>query len=103
MTEHGHTDRLGTGPDHEGRPGTVTALETTTTDRETHDLIFAFSGGEELDLYGLSLLLTARQMAHDDHRSVWVAGLSRRSWLLLEALGLEGLFKPFPPSEELRS
>ncbi len=103
MREHGHTDRLGTGPDHEGGPRTVTALEATGADQEPHDLIFAFSGGEELDLYGLSLLLTARQMAHEDHKSVWVAGLSRRSWLLLEALGLEGLFKPFPPSDELGS
>ncbi len=102
MREHGHTDRLGSRPDHEGRARKVAALESPAPEREQHDLIFAFSGGEQLDLYGLSLLLTARQMAHEDHRSVWVAGLSRRSWLLLEALGLEGLFKAFPPSDELR-
>ena len=96
MAEHGHTDRLHPGAASNRGDGTVTALDTTTAGRNPTDLIFAFSGGEKLDLHGLSLLLTARQMAHEDHRSVWVSGLSQRSWMLLKALGLEGMFKPFP-------
>ena len=100
MAEHGHSDRLHADSPSSGEAAPVTALETT-TGRSTHDLIFAFSGGEKLDLHGLSLLLTARQMAHENDRSVWVSGLSRRSWMLLKALGLEGMFKAFPPSGEL--
>lgn len=97
MAEHGHTDRLhGNAPSGEVR--TVTALDEAAD--PPADLLFAFSGGERLDLYGLSLLLTARQMAYEDDRSVWVSGLSRRSWMLLKALGLEGMFKAFPPSGE---
>lgn len=101
MAEHGRTDLLhAESPSPEGvRP--VTASSTVAVNRKRNDLIFAFSGGEKLDLHGLSLLLTARQMAHEDHRSVWVSGLSHRSWMLLKALGLEGMFKPFPPSGEL--
>ena len=97
MAEHGHTDRLHPGTASARGEGTVTALDRTAGGKPT-DLIFAFSGGEKLDLHGLSLLLTARQMAHEDDRSVWVSGLSQRSWMLLKALGLEGMFKPFPGS-----
>jgi hypothetical protein len=97
MAEHRTTDRLYPASSEEQEAGAVTALDTATANREATDLVFAFSGGERLDLYGLSLLLTAQQIAHEDDRAVWVAGLSRRSWLLLEALGLEGLFKAFPP------
>ena len=100
MTEHGTTNRLHTDSDQE--PGTITAIESSQEPVQT-DLIFAFSGGEKLDLYGLSLLLTARQMAHEDDRSVWVAGLSRHSWMLLKALGLEDLFLPFPRTGRLDS
>lgn len=96
MAEHGHTGRLGADAPRTGGMRTVTALESETAGRRRPDLIFAFSGGEKLDLYGLSLLLTARQMAHENDRSVWVSGLSRRSWMLLKALGLEGMFKAFP-------
>jgi len=101
MAEHATTDRLYSGSGKEQESGTVTALDPSTIDRPVTDLVFAFSGGEKLDLHGLSLLLTAQQMAHDDDRTVWVAGLSQRSWLLLEALGLNGLFKAFPPAGQV--
>jgi len=100
MAEHGTTNRLYTDSDRE--PGTVAAIDSGQEPEQT-DLIFAFSGGERLDLYGLSLLLTARQLAHEDDRSVWVAGLSRHSWMLLKALGLEDMFKAFPPAGQLDS
>ena len=101
MAEHATTDRLYSGSGEKQGSGTVTALDTPNADRPATDLVFAFSGGEKLDLHGLSLLLTAQQMAHDDDRTVWVAGLSRRSWLLLEALGLNDLFKAFPPAGQI--
>jgi hypothetical protein len=101
MAEHGHTNRLHHDSGSTGAERPVTALDATTAGRKPSDLIFAFSGGEKLDLHGLSLLLTARQMAEADDRSVWVSGLSQRSWMLLKALGLEGMFKAFPPSGEL--
>lgn len=100
MTEHGQGDRLQAGPEQGQGPGSVTGHDATEL---SNDLIFAFTGGERLDLYGLSLLLTARQVAFEDDRTVWVAGLSQRSWMLLKALGLEGLFKAFPPAGRLES
>jgi anti-anti-sigma regulatory factor len=62
----------------------------------TADLVFDFSGVGHLDLASLSLLLTARQMAHEDSRDVWVRGLPSSTWRVLYALGLQDYFRLFP-------
>lgn len=60
------------------------------------DLVFDFSGVGHVDLAGLSILLTARQLAHLDQRDVWVRGLPDDTWRVLYALGLQGYFRLFP-------
>lgn len=65
------------------------------TPRET-DPVFDFAGVGHLDLAGLSLLLTARQLAHARSRDVWVRGLPDDTWQILYALGLQDYFRLFP-------
>ena len=60
------------------------------------DLVFDFSGVGHVDLAGLSLLLTARQMAQQDSRDVWVRALPDDTWQVLYALGLQDYFRLFP-------
>lgn len=60
------------------------------------DLVFDFSEMERPDLGGMVLVLTARQIAEDDDRRVWVKSMSARMRELLHALGLEHLFEDFP-------
>jgi anti-anti-sigma regulatory factor len=60
------------------------------------DLVFDFSGVGHVDLAGLSLLLTARQMAREDSRDVWVRALPDDTWQVLYALGLQDYFRLFP-------
>jgi anti-anti-sigma regulatory factor len=60
------------------------------------DLVFDFSGVGHVDLAGLSLLLTARQMAQEDSRDVWVRALPDDTWQVLYALGLQDYFRLFP-------
>jgi anti-anti-sigma regulatory factor len=60
------------------------------------DLVFDFSGVGHIDLAGLSILLTARQLAHEDQRDVWVRGLPDDTWRVLYALGLQDYFRLFP-------
>jgi anti-anti-sigma regulatory factor len=60
------------------------------------DLVFDFSGVEHVDLAGLSILLTARQLAQQDSRDVWVRGLPDDAWRVLYALGLQDHFRLFP-------
>ena len=60
------------------------------------DLVFDFSGVGHVDLGGLSLLLTARQLAHEDSRDVWVRALPDDTWQVLYALGLQDYFRLFP-------
>jgi hypothetical protein len=62
------------------------------------DLVFDFTGLEQPDLLDLSFVLTARLAAPEDR--VWVRALSARSWGVLQGLGLDHLFQPWPgPSE----
>ena len=60
------------------------------------DLVFDFSGLGHVDLGGLSLLLTARLIAQEDSRDVWVRGLPSSTWRVLHALGLQDYFRLFP-------
>ena len=60
------------------------------------DLVFDFSGVGHVDLGGLSLLLTARQIAQEDSRDVWVRALPDDTWQVLYALGLQDYFRLFP-------
>jgi anti-anti-sigma regulatory factor len=60
------------------------------------DLVFDFSGVGHVDLAGLSILLTARQLAQQDSRDVWVRALPDDTWRVLYALGLQDYFRLFP-------
>lgn len=60
------------------------------------DLVFDFQGMGSPDLGALCLMLTARQMADDAHRRVWLRALPEPTWRLLEALGLEHYFGFLP-------
>ena len=62
----------------------------------TTDLVFDFSGIGHVDLAGLSMMLTARQLAHEHSRDVWVRGLPDDAWRVLYALGLQDYFRLFP-------
>lgn len=64
------------------------------------DLVIDFTDSAPVDLGGLSLLLTAQQMAHEADRRVWLRALPVRTWQLLHALGLEGRFELFPTGGE---
>ena len=60
------------------------------------DIVFDFAGVGHVDLAGLSLLLTARQLAREDSRDVWVRALPDDTWQVLYALGLQDYFRLFP-------
>jgi hypothetical protein len=69
-------------------------------EEERDDLVFDFTGLERPDLLDLSFVLTARLVAPEER--VWVRALPARSWGVLQALGLDHLFHPWPgPSEGL--
>lgn len=65
------------------------------------DVVFDFTGIEQVDVSSLSLLLTARRIAHQDHRNVWVTAVPDQAWHVLEALGLEGFFLPLPVGDDV--
>jgi ABC-type transporter Mla MlaB component len=67
---------------------------------ERSDVVFDFAGIGSPDLGALCLMLTARNLADDSHRRVWLHGLPEPTWKLLEALGLEHYFEFLPASEE---
>jgi anti-anti-sigma regulatory factor len=60
------------------------------------DLVFDFSGVGHVDLAGLSMMLTARELAQADSRDVWVRALPDDAWRVLYALGLQDYFRLFP-------
>ncbi|RMH14936.1 MAG: hypothetical protein D6701_10695 [Gemmatimonadetes bacterium] len=60
------------------------------------DVVLDFAGVGAPDLAGLTLILTARQLACEDRRRVWLKDIPFRTWQALRSLGLEGLFKYFP-------
>ena len=97
----GHeSDRWGRNPPAD-RPVVVTA-PTEATPLETRpelDLVIDFSGTQIVDLSGLTMLLTAQQMADSENRQVWLMDLPEGAWRLLRALGLDDLFVCVPLME----
>jgi len=83
----------------------VTAVQTV---RSAHpevptirDVVFDFDGKHIVDLMGLSMILTARQVAEDQSAVVWLKDVPPRTWALLRALGVDELFALFPePSSQ---
>jgi hypothetical protein len=65
----------------------------------TRDWVFSVEDSDSLDLQGISLLMTARELAQDEGRTVWLAGLPMEFWRFMNAMGLEGYFIPFPDRE----
>ncbi len=75
--------------------------EASTDERNTSedpDLVFDFTGLQNPDLCGLSLVLTARLQASDGDR-VWVRALPTHTWRVLRSLGLDHLFRAYPSAE----
>lgn len=66
---------------------------------EVTDVIFDFSDLEDMRVQDLSVLLTARQVATEEDRTVWATGVPLHTWRTLHAMGLSGFFKPFPTSD----
>jgi len=73
----------------------------TSTHQQEAGLIVDYGGTDGPDLGGVGLLLTARQLAAEEDRTVWVRALPERSWKTLRALGLARLFHVFPEETEL--
>lgn len=60
------------------------------------DVVFDFSDQKSTDLGGLSLLLTAQQLAAAANRRVWIKDLPYHTWQILISMGLSELFLRFP-------
>ena len=73
-------------------PTETAALDT----RPELDLVIDFHGTQILDLAGLTMLLTAQQIADSENRQVWLMDLPEGAWRLLKALGLDDLFACVP-------
>jgi hypothetical protein len=65
------------------------------------DLVFDFSETGCPDLGALCLMLTARNLADEDHRRVWLHGLPESTWRTLQAIGLGHYFELLPFTEDL--
>ncbi len=70
-----------------------------TSEPEASDIVFDFSALDEMRFQDLSFLLTARQLVSEDDRTVWATGVPMETWRTLYAMGLSGLFRPFPISD----
>ena len=77
-----------------------TGVETRLPEPVPADPVFDFTGIERVDVSSLALLLTAGHLAHEDDRNVWVTGVPEQAWDVLQALGLESFFLPFPGSRD---
>jgi len=75
-------------------------LETSGPEGRRNDVVFDFSGIGSPDLGALCLVLTARNLADEDHRRVWLHALPESTWQLLHALGLEHYFELLPENED---
>lgn len=65
---------------------------------EASDVVFDFSDLDQMRIQDLTVLLTASQLARNEDRTVWAAGVAMHTWRTLHAMGLGGYFKPFPTS-----
>jgi hypothetical protein len=64
------------------------------------DIVFDFAGKRSPDLSAICLMLTARNLAADHDRKVWLHALPEPSWRLLHSLGLQRYFALLPASSE---
>jgi len=65
------------------------------------DIVFDFDGRQIADLTGLSMILTAQQIASKRSAVVWLKDAPMRTWAMLRALGVDHLFAIFPePSSQ---
>jgi hypothetical protein len=60
------------------------------------DVVFDFAGRQATDFRGLTMILTARQVAEKGRVTVWLKDVPDRTWALLRALGVDRLFERFP-------
>ena len=60
------------------------------------DIVINFEGQQIFDLSGLTMLLTAQQIADSEKKQIWLMDLPERTWILLKALGLNDLFEFLP-------
>ncbi|MDH5589619.1 MAG: hypothetical protein OEZ65_04790 [Gemmatimonadota bacterium] len=76
------------------------AMETARRPEETdNEVVFDFSGLHGMDVMDLSLVLTARLQAGQDHR-IWVRALPQSAWNILRSLRLDHLFSQYPSADE---
>jgi anti-anti-sigma regulatory factor len=80
-------------------PGPVGAAGT----RERGGLVVDLSGTRYLDQADLALLLTAQQLAAQDDRDTWLAGIALPLWHSLQAMGLGRFFRSLPATGGIRA
>jgi len=66
--------------------------------RKGKALVVDLSGTRHLNQQNLALLLTAQQMAEQEDRDTWLAGVSLPLWHALQAMGLSRFFRSLPAS-----
>ncbi len=96
MRNHGPEDRQAA---EGGRIDASVSVRSSDREPGPSDLVFDFSDLDQMRVQDLSVMLTARQMAFADDRTVWAAGVPVHTWRTLHAMGLRGFFKPFPTSD----
>lgn len=94
MRNHGPHDRQA-----DGGGGLDTSVPGGAAAERGTGLVFDFSDLERMRVQDLSVMLTARQMASEDDRTVWATGVGAHTWKALRAMGLRGYFKQFPTSD----
>ena len=80
-------------------PGRVGAVG----NREGRGLVVDLSGTRYLDQADLALLLTAQQLAAQDDRDTWLAGIALPLWQALQAMGLGRFFRSLPATGGIRA
>jgi hypothetical protein len=80
-------------------PGPVGAAGT----REGRGLVVDLSGIRYLGQADLALLLTAQQLAAQDDRETWLAGITLPLWYALQAMGLGRFFRSLPAAGGIRA
>lgn len=103
MREHEKIHEIEEGRRRLGRSlAQVRSIRETERSRQT-DLVFDFTGLQAPGVVGLALILTARQLAHEECRKVWVKDLPDHVWNFLYSTGLQSFFEFFPNSEDLEN
>jgi anti-anti-sigma regulatory factor len=83
----------------------IPAVEPAETARthEERGLVLDLSGTQHLDQANLGLLLTVQQLAAQEDRDTWLAGVPLPLWHALQAMGLGGFFRSLPASGGVRA